>query len=160
MKNNLPCRFSADQGLTQSVNDEGRVHFVGDSPADQFPGMQVDHGGHVSPALPRLNICDVATPLLVRFCSIEHLADQVRGVGRPAGLDGGLLPGAGAASLQALLAHKPPDPLRADRQPRARSSARTRRQPGRLQRVKMSRISARSVSSSCSCFDGDWFRHL
>ena len=38
---------------------------IGDRPAHHGAGMQVDDGGQVRPAIPGLDVSDVATPALV-----------------------------------------------------------------------------------------------
>src|SRR5659263_683665 len=62
--------------------------------------MQVDHGGHVGPAVPRLDVRDVAAPFLVRRGGGEGSRDQ--GGGRhwvlPRG--GGLLPTSRVAGMR------------------------------------------------------------
>ena len=70
-------RVATGDGHVQSGRDELGPHVVGDRPADQFPGMQVNDGRHIGPAVPCLHVRDVAAPLLVRPIREERASDQV-----------------------------------------------------------------------------------
>ncbi len=98
------------EGHVQRVGDQVGAQVVGDRPADDGPRVQVDDGGQVRPALPGLDVGDVAAPARVGPLGGEVPAEQVRG-NRPVAGHGRALERPGMASLQASGLHQPPDPL-------------------------------------------------
>src|SRR3954451_24841301 len=97
-------------GHVQGVGDQAGAHVVGDRPAHHPAAVQIDHGGQIGPAVPRLDVGDVAAPLPVRRLGAELPPDQVRCADRPAPGDGGALPRLRVAPSQPSGAHEPPDP--------------------------------------------------
>src|SRR5450759_2852340 len=98
----------------ERIGEEGCLHVVGGCPPDQSARMQVDHGGHVGPAVPRLDVRDVAAPFLVRLGGGEGSRDQVGGRHWVLPRGGGLLPRSRVASLQPGGPHQAPDTLAGD----------------------------------------------
>ncbi len=62
----------------QGVGDQTGAHVVINGETDHGSRVEVDHSGHVGPALPRANVGDVAAPFLVRLLGAELPANQVR----------------------------------------------------------------------------------
>src|SRR5690349_13412774 len=88
---------------------------VGDGPADDAPGGEVDHGGEVEPALPRVDVGDVAAPAGVDRGRVdgEVALDKVRADRRGRVRDGGRPPPAWALAAQTGGAHQPGHPFTA-----------------------------------------------
>src|SRR5450759_143786 len=93
----------------QSGRDELGAHMVGNGPPDQLAGIQVDHGRHVRPAVPRLHVRDITAPLLVGSLGTEGPPDQVGRRHRLIPTDGRAFPRLRMASAQASDLHEAPD---------------------------------------------------
>src|SRR5690606_42005212 len=65
------------QGLLQGIEHEVRAHARAHPPAHDAPREHVDHEGHIQPALPGRDVCEVAHPQLVWALRIELAIDQV-----------------------------------------------------------------------------------
>src|SRR5690625_2875679 len=89
--------------------------------------MQIDYRGDVGPAVPCLDVTNVAAPLLIGAQRSEVTTQQVRSHHRMLTGHRGAPPRLGMASLQPHSAHQPPQETRS---PQAASSACTRRTPG------------------------------
>src|SRR5829696_1606772 len=64
-------------GHLQGVGDQAGAEVVGELPADDHAGAQVDHGGQVQPSLAGLEVGDVHRPVAVPARRCEVPSDQV-----------------------------------------------------------------------------------
>jgi hypothetical protein len=107
---------AGDPGHGRGVAHEFGAHVLGDRPAHQPPGVQVDDGGEVHEARCADRYTrDVAAPFLVRARGSEvsfHQVGDVPGGRVGHGGDHALAP---VALLDPVLAHHPLDPLAVDR---------------------------------------------
>jgi hypothetical protein len=92
----------------QSVDDEAGAHVVGELPADDHSGGQVDHGGQVEPALCGFEVGDVADESLAGRAAggVEVAADQIRRCYRLLAGDRGALVGPWLHRFEAEFAHQ------------------------------------------------------
>jgi len=75
-------RAAVMQGLFKGVEHEVRVHAGAHAPADDAPGKDIDHEGHVQPALPGRDIGEVRNLQLVRSLGPEATVHPVQWAGR------------------------------------------------------------------------------
>jgi hypothetical protein len=105
-------RVGADQSGVdahgQRVDDQAGAHVCRELPTDHHPGGQVDHGGQVEPALPGLEVGDVADQPLARRRAgrVEVPPDQIRRLHRVLAADRGAPIGARLHRPQTELAHQ------------------------------------------------------
>lgn len=74
-------RLTVVQRLLQRIEHEVGSHGAADPPADNAPGKQVNHEGHVEPTLPGRNVSKVRHPQLVRPIGFELPIHTVKRTG-------------------------------------------------------------------------------
>jgi hypothetical protein len=119
MKDQPGRRSAPRQGIGQRGVDQFCFEVIRDGPADDPARGQVDDGGQIQPALPRVDVGDVAAPAGIDRGRVggEVASDQVRthaGVGIR---DGGGPPPARALTGQPSGTHQPGDAFPAVPQP-------------------------------------------
>jgi hypothetical protein len=65
-------------GHVQRVDHEAGAHVLGQLPADDHAGGQIDHGGQIQPSLAGLEVGDVADQARTRLLGGEVAPDQIR----------------------------------------------------------------------------------
>src|SRR5829696_10489013 len=63
MEDALGCQVVVSGGHLQCIHDEAGAHMLGHRVADDLPVEAVDDGGQIQPALPGVNVGDVADQL-------------------------------------------------------------------------------------------------
>ena len=70
--------LSCIERLLQGIEHEVGPHRSAHPPAHDAPGKDVDHEGHIQPALPGGSVCEIADPQFVRALRAELPVDQVQ----------------------------------------------------------------------------------
>ncbi len=102
---------TTSDGHVQCVGDQLGSHVVGHGPSDDHPGVQIDDGGQVRPAVPGPYVSNIAAPFGVRLGRREVAADEVRCPNGAVSGDGGAFPRLRVAAFQTCDLHEPPHPL-------------------------------------------------
>ena len=110
-------RAPAGDGHVQRVDDDLGVQRVGDGPADDPPGPDVQHHREIDEADPCRDVGDVGDPLLVGPDGSEVALEQIRR--RASGWVAACraVPAAPADAFDPGAAHQPSDPVAADPHP-------------------------------------------
>src|ERR1700710_3125017 len=74
--------LACPESLLQCIKYKVRAHRTADAPANNTPGKDVDHKGHVQPTLPGRYIGEIRNPQLVRPLRSELPIDPVQRIGR------------------------------------------------------------------------------
>ena len=64
--------------MLQGIKDEVRAHGLADAPPHDASSVDIDHEGHVQPALPGRDIGEVRHPELVRAVGLELALDVIQ----------------------------------------------------------------------------------